>query len=70
MADLKTPGGTKRTKGEVDRLSKEAERGYDLSRATVSQSGPAAPPSRRGSPLGSATASPPRSSRQHSGRRR
>ncbi len=43
MADLKTPGGTKLTKDEVDRLAEEAERGYDLSRAKREPVGPGRP---------------------------
>ena len=33
MADLKTKGGVKLTKQAVDRMAKEAEKGYDLSKA-------------------------------------
>ncbi len=43
MADLKTKKGTKLTKQSVERLAKEAEQGYDLSRAKRQRVGPGRP---------------------------
>ena len=43
MTDLKTKKGTKLTKGAVERLTKEAEKGYDLSQAKPERVRPGRP---------------------------
>ncbi len=43
MADLKTKRGAKRTKQDIERLADDAERGFDLSRATRERVRPGRP---------------------------
>ena len=43
MADLTPKGGVKLTKQAVDRLAKEAEKGYDLAKATPERIRPGRP---------------------------
>ena len=43
MARVKTTSGTALTRAEEDRLADEAERGYDLARATPDRTGPGRP---------------------------
>ena len=43
MARVKTKAGTALARAEVDRLADEAERGYDLTRATPERIGPGRP---------------------------